>query len=114
LQLERQRPLELDDAVFFVSHVAAPCSGRNPSSRLEPVLQVLWKNIPPEHLSHLQNKDPDTRNSLPEDTKERATISATFDLFNANRVDRLRLGGNGVVPATAAKAYFTLNRRMNG
>jgi len=31
----------------------------------------------------------------------------------ANRVDRLRLLGNGVVPHTAAKAWQTLNGRMN-
>jgi DNA (cytosine-5)-methyltransferase 1 len=31
----------------------------------------------------------------------------------ANRVDRLRLLGNGVVPATAAKAFTTLTNRIN-
>jgi site-specific DNA-cytosine methylase len=31
----------------------------------------------------------------------------------ANRVDRLRLLGNGVVPATAAKAFVTLLQRLN-
>ena len=31
----------------------------------------------------------------------------------ANRVDRLRLLGNGVVPATAAKAFTTLIKRIN-
>ena len=31
----------------------------------------------------------------------------------ANRVDRLRLLGNGVVPATAAKAFVTLIQRLN-
>jgi DNA (cytosine-5)-methyltransferase 1 len=31
----------------------------------------------------------------------------------ANRVDRLRLLGNGVVPHTAAKAWKTLNERIN-
>ena len=31
----------------------------------------------------------------------------------ANRVDRLRLLGNGVVPATAAKAFTTLINRIN-
>ena len=32
---------------------------------------------------------------------------------SANRVDRLRLLGNGVVPATAAKAFVTLIQRLN-
>ena len=32
---------------------------------------------------------------------------------SANRVDRLRLLGNGVVPATAAKAFVTLLQRLN-
>ena len=31
----------------------------------------------------------------------------------SSRVDRLRLLGNGVVPATAAKAFITLSRRLN-
>ncbi len=30
----------------------------------------------------------------------------------ANRVDRIRLLGNGVVPATAAKAWLTLNEEL--
>jgi hypothetical protein len=30
----------------------------------------------------------------------------------ANRVDRLRLLGNGVVPATASKAFLTLINRV--
>ena len=32
---------------------------------------------------------------------------------SSNRVDRLRLLGNGVVPATAAKAFVTLLKRLN-
>ena len=30
----------------------------------------------------------------------------------ADRVDRIRLLGNGVVPQTAAKAWITLNKRI--
>jgi hypothetical protein len=38
-------------------------------------------------------------------------LGGTDDGF-ANRVDRLRLLGNGVVPNTAAKAFVTLSNRI--
>ena len=31
-----------------------------------------------------------------------------------NRINRLRLLGNGVVPMTAAKAFYTLINKLNG
>ena len=43
-----------------------------------------------------------------------ATDGSTSGLDpTANRVDRLRLLGNGVVPATAAKAWIDLNNKLN-
>jgi DNA (cytosine-5)-methyltransferase 1 len=44
--------------------------------------------------------------------KTKPELGGTFD-GHSNRVDRIRLLGNGVVPQTAAKAWVTLNSRLN-
>jgi hypothetical protein len=36
------------------------------------------------------------------------------DNSDRNRVNRLRLLGNGVCPMTAAKAFYTLLNKLNG
>ena len=53
-------------------------------------------------------------------TKVESKLGGTVDVgakgigvdANTNRVDRLRLLGNGVVPQTAAKAFSTLSMRL--
>jgi hypothetical protein len=94
--------------------------------------RIIWMMIhglfPPDELDHVNHQRDDNRIenlrlATSQENKRNSSIShwenarlkprlgGTNDGFT-NKVDRLRLLGNGVVPQTAAKAWITLNERF--
>ena len=76
-------------------------------------VQGLWASGEQESDSHGQKKLPlcESQGRIKADWTAEPRLDRVVD-GGPNRVDRIRLLGNGVVPQTAAKAWNVLNRRM--
>ena len=76
-------------------------------------VQGLWASGEQESDSHGQKKLPlcESQGRIKADWTAEPRLDRVVD-GDPNRVDRIRLLGNGVVPQTAAKAWNVLNRRM--
>lgn len=111
-ELEKQRSFKLTDALFFVSHFTAPCSRGNLPKASTASMSLLREGFKQTGLQHWQNEIENTWDSLSVSQQEWATIAATVKGFGLNRVDRLRLIGNGCVPKTVAKAFVTLMQKL--
>ncbi len=57
--------------------------------------------------------DPNGRQQFPQSDTKSSSPSIPSSMTLVNRVDRLRLLGNGVVCQTAAKAFATLSVRLD-
>lgn len=93
-ELAEQFAGEPSDLVRHLSHDTAPCEWRHQPDEAQAALRDLWQAFLPELAAALQH--------LPN-----ALASS-----QANRIDRLRLLGNGVVPMAAALAVRTLAHRL--
>lgn len=76
-------------------------------------VQGLWASGEQESDSHGQKKLPlcESQGRIKANWTAEPRLDRVVD-GGPNRVDRIRLLGNGVVPQTAAKAWNVLNRRM--
>jgi len=112
--LEEQRPIEFDDAVQFLSHIIASCSGRDSDQERETALQALQENILSSgNVQHAPDEVQAVWQSI-DDTAADWFILATCLGRNwvdspigrvasgvPKRVDRLKGLGNAIVPQVA-------------
>ena len=102
--------------IFSASEVGAPHQRKRvyimADTKGERV-QGLWASGEQESDSHGQKKLPlcESQGRIKADWTAEPRVDRVVD-GGPNRVDRIRLLGNGVVPQTAAKTWNVLNRRM--
>lgn len=112
-QLGKQRPVELADALRFLSHIAAPRGwGHQPEAHpaavrglREAILQTRPLLDPPIALQEAWGSASDA-------TQHGWVVDACARIVTAFRADRLRCLGNAVVPACARAAFAELAGRV--
>jgi hypothetical protein len=109
--LEKQRPIEFDDAVQFLSYVIASCSGRDSDEEREVALQALRENIVSAgNVQHAPNEAQAVWQSIDDTTADWFIMAtclgrdwATCPIGRVatscpSRVDRLKGLGNSLIP----------------
>ena len=117
-ELAEQRAFEYQDALRLLSHIAPPLARGHRAEAREAALQALretelqeWllQHLPDEDQAHWQSLDGESRvDCLLEVARRKA------ELVDLSRTARLRLTGNGVVPAQAAYGFSVLWAELVG
>ena len=123
--LDEQQPFKYTDALQFLSHIGTPSSGGHPDSEAEAAMSALRQNIVSAGVVLDTSDAPEAVWESLTDAEKAWLAMATCHGCNwedipigrvtaesPNRVDCIRLLGNGVVPQTAAKAWTTLNEEL--
>ena len=113
------------ESTFWLTPTASDWKNMDTASQVMLSKQVKMWPTPTAHLGkeggipcRVHEKHPDTNGSSDEFREEIAQLWLPEPRLGrvvngcADRVDRLRLLGNGVVPQTAAKAYLVLRERL--
>jgi DNA (cytosine-5)-methyltransferase 1 len=123
--LEEQRPIEFDDAVQFLSHIIASCSGRDNAEERETALQALRENVLSSgNVQHAPDEVQEVWQSI-DDTAADWFIMATClgrDWADSpigrvvgrgvpRRVNRLKGLGNAIVPQVAQILFEAINEK---
>ena len=78
-----------------------------------PIKLSAWQRSPQVSRPNERQHEWESRRTIPKSRLDGATDGSRSGVDStAFRVDRLRLVGNGVYPDQAAKAYYTLNKRL--
>ena len=102
----RKSKTQIRDGSAFATNELADTKGER--------VQGLWASGEQESDSHGQKKLPlcESQGRIKAEWPSEPRLGRVVDGC-ANRVDRIRLLGNGVVPQTAAKAWQVLDARFN-
>jgi len=112
-ELEEQRTVEHSDLVRQMSRLIASCRRGDCSTLHDEALQIVRTPEFAEYVQRLPVPHSETWRSLPEEELQKVLAESIAAVtIIPNRVDRLRLCGNGVVPDCAALAFRTLRGRL--
>lgn len=124
LELAEQRPFQLNNALQFLSHIPSPPAGRHQSSQAEAAMLCLRQAFCQTWIvQYPSDTVQGIWQSLSDEEKEWTVICACYGGWWAewpgvprvatgikDRVNRLKMGGNGIVPDCPAALLRGLNR----